>query len=340
MNIIIIGSGWYGLHTYLLLQNTGHKVTILEKNDKIFDNSSNFNQNRLHLGYHYPRSSKTRQLCIDGYNNFILKYRDIVDFIDFNYYLISNKSILDYETYIQIFNDDNYQHNIIENKYFKNIDGYIINTKEKIINSDKAKQYFEDRICKENIKFNYKVTDIVQDDGIITINNDLKCDLLIDCTYNQLNLCNQDCYYELTISLIYERINYDDKFESITVMDGEFFSLFPRDISKKMYTLTHVKYTPLIQSKNISDIENYKLDTSTLKNIINNMENETIHIYPQFRKHYKYISYFLSYKCKLDNINASRQCVIQEDNNIISVHCGKITGIFLFEEFLKNKLNL
>lgn len=142
MHIIIIGSGWYGLHTYLLLQNTGHKITILEKKKTIFDNSSNFNQNRLHLGYHYPRSSKTRELCLKGYSRFILKYRELIDFIDSNYYLISKKSIIDYETYIQIFNNDNYYHNIEKNHYFQNIDGNIINTKEKIINSFKAKKYF------------------------------------------------------------------------------------------------------------------------------------------------------------------------------------------------------
>jgi len=53
-NIIIIGGGWYGLYSALLLQNN-YNVIVVEKNSDIFDNSSNYNQNRLHLGYHYPR---------------------------------------------------------------------------------------------------------------------------------------------------------------------------------------------------------------------------------------------------------------------------------------------
>ena len=166
-NIIIIGSGWYGLHTYLILKemNKDINITILEKNNDIFSESSNFNQNRLHLGYHYPRSYKTRKLCIEGYYKFVSKYREVIDFIDCNYYLISNKSLIDYKTYLAVFNDINYQHNIIKNNYFTEIDGNIINTKEKIINSVKSKNYFKKKIKKSNIKLNYNVSKIVQEDN-------------------------------------------------------------------------------------------------------------------------------------------------------------------------------
>ena len=190
MKIIIIGTGWYGLHTYLFLKemNKNINVTVLEKNDKMFDNSSNYNQNRLHLGYHYPRSYETRKLCIEGYYRFISKYRQVVDFMDYNYYLISKNSLLDYYTYLSIFSDINYQHYIIKNDYFNNIDGNIINTKEKIINSVKTREYFKKRINSSEIKLNYKVTNIIQKNNKVIINDDLESNLLIDCTYNQLNL--------------------------------------------------------------------------------------------------------------------------------------------------------
>lgn len=342
MKIIIIGTGWYGLHTYLFLKelNQDLEITILEKNSEIFDNSSNFNQNRLHLGYHYPRSYNTRKLCIQGYYKFISKYRELVDFIDNNYYLISKKSLIDYQTYLSIFKDINYQHNLIKNDYFNDIDGDIINTKEKIINSIKSKNFFNEKIDKNNIKFNYNVTKIIQQNNKVIINNDLECDLLIDCTYNQLNLSKKKYIYELTISLIYDRINFDNNFESITVMDGNFFSLFPREISKQKYTLTHVKYTPLIKSYNIQDVHNYKLTDETLEKVKKNMEIEVLKIYKNFKKDFKYNSYFTSYKCKIDCENDSRECVIEKNENIISVNCGKIIGIFEFEEYLREKLSI
>jgi len=344
-HIIIIGTGWYGLHTYMFLKESNYdcKITILEKNNEIFDNSSNYNQNRLHLGYHYPRSFATRELCIKGYNKFISKYRHIIDFIDNNYYLISNQSFIDFNTYIEIYNNnDKYQHSFINNQEFKNIDGNIIVTKEKIIDSYKAKRYFQNKINNENIKFNYEVTKVIQNDDKIIINDELECDILINCTYNQLNLHNENDKYtfELTLSLIYDRLNFDECFESLTIMDGDFFSLFPREISKKKYTLTHVKYTPLIKSNNIDDIKNYILLDETLETRIKHMESDVSKIYPNFKKNFMYKSYFLSYKCKLNSKNDTRKCNIYENNNIISVNCGKITGIFDFEDYLIEKLNL
>jgi len=225
---------------------------------------------------------------------------------------------------------------------FKEIEGNIINTKEKIINPFKAKKYFESEIDKGDIEYNYNVSKITQNDKKVIINDDLECDLLIDCTYNQLNLFNngKEYIYELTISLLYKRINFSEPFESITVMDVDFFSLFPREISKEIYTLTHVKYTPLIKSKYLDDIRNYKLEDKTLEDIIDNMEYDVMRIYTSFKKNFKYISYFLSSKCKLVSQNDSRECNIYQDKNIISVNCGKITGIFEFEEYILNNLGI
>jgi len=343
MKIIIVGAGWYGLHTYCFLKkNFKNKIDIiiLEKETKIFNNSSNYNQNRLHLGYHYPRSHKTRELCLIGYYKFIQEYRELVDFIDSNYYLISNDSIIDYNTYLKIFDTDKYNHNIIKNNIFINIEGNIINTQEKIINSEKVVTFFKKKINKEDLKLDYKVNSISLDNKKIIINNKLECDLLIDCTYNQLNLSKHKYSYEITISLLYDRINFDDNFDSITVMDGLFFSLFPRNINKQTYTLTHVLYTPVIISNNIEDINNYNIQEENVLDIKEKMTNDVLKIYPNFQKSFIYKSYFLSYKCKLISNNQTRECIIEENNNIINVNCGKITGIYELEIYLKNKFNI
>lgn len=339
--IIIVGSGWYGLHTYIVLKKNysdNFNLLVLEKKSDIFDNSSNYNQNRLHLGYHYPRSEKTRKLCEYGYDKFIEKYRELVDFIDGNYYLISSASNLDFETYKKIFNDNmktKNQHTFLKNNYFNNIDGKIINTKEKVINSEKAKKYFSSEINKNEFIFNYNVDKIEKKDNKIIINDDLNCDYLIDCSFNQLQLSKKKYIYEYTISLLYERNNFDLNFDSITLMDGEFFSLYPRDITKNKYTLTHVKYTPIVKSLNINDILNFKISKEQIEEIKSKMENDVIIYYPDFLNHFSYYDYFISYKCKLISNIDTRECIIENSDNIISVNCGKITGIFEFEDWIK-----
>lgn len=335
--IIIVGTGWYGLYTALLLQDT-YDVTLLDKNNDIFENSSNYNQNRLHLGYHYPRCHTTRKLCLTGYSKFINKFREVVDFIDNNYYVISNESNIDFETYKQIFNLPEYKHTFIKNNILKNIDGDIINTQEKIINSEKSKNYFKKNIhCK--IIFNYHVTDIQQLENRVIVNNEMECDLLFDCTYNQMNLSKKEYIYENTISLLYERTNFNTEYDSLTVMDGNFFSLFPRNIEKKLYTLTHVKYTPFHASERFSDLNN-NLSENDVIQIKNNMVDSAKQIIPNFNNDYIYKDYFTSYKCKLKCNNDSRNCIIEQNKNIISVNCGKIIGIFELENYIKDILEL
>ena len=340
-NIIIVGAGWYGCHIYRFLTKkylTKIKILILDKNKGIFENSSNFNQNRLHLGYHYPRCSKTRNICKIGYHKFIKEYRELLDFIDNNYYCISKDSFIDYNTYLQIFlNDIDYDHTIVENTYLSNIDGNMINTKEKIINSEKVKQFFLKNIDNNNIKLNYKVDKIENKNNKVIINDEIECDLLIDCTYNQQQLSKKKYVYENTISLLYKRINFTNNFDSLTIMDGPFFSLFPRDITKQLYTLTHVKHTPFLSSTNVNDVLTNNINsTIDVEKIKNNMEIDVKKYYKDFKKDFTYCDYFTSYKCKNVCQNDSRNCNIEKNgNNIITVNCGKIIGIFEFEDYVK-----
>lgn len=56
MNIAIIGAGWFGCLIADELLKRNYKVRIFERENEIFNNASGNNQNRLHLGFHYPRS--------------------------------------------------------------------------------------------------------------------------------------------------------------------------------------------------------------------------------------------------------------------------------------------
>ena len=346
-NIIIIGGGWYGCHIASILKEYNFNITIIEKNNTIFDNSSYYNQNRLHLGYHYCRNYYTRQLCKKSYDKFMNKYNHLIDNITNNYYIISKESIIDFKTYQSIYNYEEYDTKIINNNLFKNIDGNILITNEKVINSDKAKKYFEKELESNNIQLilNTTVLEInkLNSDKVnVVCYNDLNkredlyiCDILLDCTYNQLQLSKQKYTYELTISLIYKKLK-NVEFDAITIMDGPFSSLYPRDIENNLYTLTDVEYTPIISSSNYLDIENYVVTNEEVEQIKLKMCNKFKKYYPDFENNFEYTSYFLSKKTKHVSVSDSRDIIIDQiDNNIISVNCGKICGIFKFEEYIK-----
>ena len=265
--IIIIGSGWYGCHIALLLRKYQEiDITIIEKNDGIFNNSSFYNQNRLHLGYHYCRNYPTRNLCQKYYDKFLKEYKECIDNIENNYYVISNQSLMDFKTYTEIYEFEKFEFNIVKNNIFQNIDEDLIKVKEEVINSEKVKKMFENKLFNlDNVHFlfNTKVNSVEKNqDNTININCESEktynCDLLLDCTYNQLQLSKKEYKYELTISLVIKKINNVD-FGALTVMDGKFLSLYPRDIENNLFTLTDVEYTPIINSNNYDDIENYQI---------------------------------------------------------------------------------
>ena len=85
--IFIIGAGWYGLHSAKILESIGRKYRIIEKNKDIFMGSSGFNQNRLHLGFHYPRSFETQRRCFWA-NKFKSSYPDLVFPVKNNVYAV------------------------------------------------------------------------------------------------------------------------------------------------------------------------------------------------------------------------------------------------------------
>jgi nucleoside-diphosphate-sugar epimerase len=328
LSIVIVGSGWYGCHIAEKLINKGYIVEIYEKSEDIFMGASSKNQNRLHLGFHYPRSHATRELCFENYNKFIEKYGFSVDEIKNNYYIIANNSLIDYKTYAAIYRYNNIDFEEVINNDINNASGVIL-TKEKVINNKNAKKYFKELLFRE-LTFNANVTDF----------SDLKSDYVINCTNNQMQKINKingdDVFFELTISLIYKCL--DDGNSSYTVMDGNFFSLYPYDTKLKLYTLTHVTYTPIIKSKDVNDISNYTLTKDKLEYIKTKMEESASHYYSKFKNNYEYKDYFLSYKCKFTNGSDSRELVYVKENNLISLMCGKITGIFESDKLMDKYL--
>jgi len=344
-DIVIIGGGWYGCHIARVLQNH-YNVVLIEKQADIFDNSSYYNQNRLHLGYHYCRDHATRSMCKDNFDRFLREYPECVDVIDRNYYLISKNSVLDYQTYLSIYCGEGFYFETVPNTAFQNVSGNMISTGEQVIHSEKSKMYFKNRLNNCRI---YKNTEFMgyskATDGKIVVNckktgeygssylREFKCDLLLDCTYNQLELSQKNYKYELTISLLYKKLKDDPGFGALTVMDGKFFSLYPRDISQNIYTLTDVEFTPIIMSNRFLGIDRYRVTEEEIEDIRDKMESKVLGYYPDFLEDFEYVSYFLSKKTKMLSASDSRDITIEEvEPRVITVNCGKIYGVFEFED--------
>ena len=264
-------------------------------------------------------------MCKTTFYRFINDYGFCVTDIDKNFYCVPKKlSLIDLNTYLKIF--DEYPSELTSHN-FSNTEGCIL-TNEKHINFKKVKNYFQkelDGLIKYETIDNVKLEQLSKNS-----------DLVIDATNNFMGLINTDFFYELTITLIYDKIK-STNFDSVTFVDGELFSIYPYKDNK--FTLTDVKLTPLKKFSSVNEIDEYKklINDEFILNKIKEFENRVMTFMPEFNEYFKYDSYFLSIKSKVNDESDSRYPVIKQTNNIISCFTGKIQGIYIIEARQGNK---
>jgi len=332
-SIAIVGAGWFGCHLALYLKKHGYKVIIFEKNREIFLGASGFNQFRLHLGFHYPRSSTTIDEIKNNSKRFLKEYKKYIKLPKKNIYCIANRnSLIDFETYKNILKSKKLKFKTINLNYLKNIEG-AINSNEGIILNTKIINFFK-RELKKNLKLNYKI----KSTNTLAKNYDF----VIDCTNNTLkNNFKSSVDYILTISHFFKLKN-KFKFHALTVMDGDLPSLYPYSDKKDSFTLTHSKYTHIKRFQSFSQLENFRNKISN-KFIKVNKENmiKDISIYlKNFNKFFAYKGHFFSYKILPLEKSAKRPTFIKFKKNIVSIFSGKIANIYSAQDFLDKLLNI
>lgn len=312
MKIAIIGAGWVGCHLANNLKQN-NDVTLYEK-DKVFSGSSFYNQNRLHLGYHYSRSFNTRNLCKNTFTQFYNDYFFVIENVKKNIYSIPiNDSLIDFKTYLKIFEDFN-THKIIKVKNLKHIEGSIL-VEEKYINPIKSKKFFQDKLL------DLIVYDEISENGVSALKKDF--DLIINATNNNFLSIKDDIFSENCIVFLYEKIK-DSEFDALTLVDGKLMSIYPYDLNYNLYSLTDVEFTP-----------QGNLSIEILKS---KMENKVLKYYDNFLNDFKYHSYIKSIKYKLKNLSDTRIPLITQTENIINCFTGKIQGIYFIEDYIRKLL--
>ncbi|RPG19013.1 MAG: NAD(P)/FAD-dependent oxidoreductase [Pelagibacteraceae bacterium TMED124] len=335
LKIAIIGAGWYGCHIASFLLDKGIEIQIFDKADSFFTGASGFNQNRLHLGFHYPRCSKTRFFSKNGFQLFKKKYPTLSNVIDKNYYCIhKTKSLLDFETYKMVMNAEKLKFKNVDNDLFfklHNIEG-IIDCEEEYIDHVKAKNYFESKL---GSFFNGKC-EINKNN----INSYLDhYDWVIDCTWGGYkNYLPKQIYYEACIFMIYESALKEKV--ALTVMDGKLFSLFP--FENNLYSLTSVKETPFSLHSNQQEARDacnsIMEDKEMIDKKISLFEKEINSVFPDFKKHFSFSRVETSIKTKFKSEADSRIVEYFIEDNIISIFAGKIDTVFYAENIIEKEI--
>jgi len=329
MNIAIIGAGFYGLYLADKLSNF-FNVTVYEKTSFLFSKASINNQNRLHLGFHYPRSKKTISQTIKTYDDFLFDFSDSVRFVRNNIYSIHKDSKVNFDEYIEAFrffpqikfsqvNFNDPIWSLVKNR--NNFCG-AVRVQEGIIDSYKLKDCLLKKIMnKKNIKIfcNHKI----DNNNINEIKNNF--DYVINCTYNEPSLGlkntirqkNEVCLIVTLQDKMYNNFGF-------TIMDGNFSSLYP--LKEDIFTLSSVLYTPFDK----------KEKSFCLNEKINNIVSHGQQYF--YLENSKVIDYSYGIKTKiLDDFDDQRYSFINREENVISIFSGKISSII---EIYKEVINV
>lgn len=328
MKVVVIGAGIYGCHLALNLHESGHNVILFEKNNEYLSEASGKNQYRLHMGFHYARNYKTRKQSKHGFEIFMKNYGEhTLNVKDNLYFVPKENSLIDYGTYISIFENEKYKFDKLDlddYSYLKDIEGGF-RVDEKVININSLRYNFRKKLEKITI-FKKKINN----EDLLRLKSEN--DLVVDCTWNKLNPFFNSSY-ELTHLCYLKTKNLNHP--AITLVDGPLWSIYPT-YNKGIYTLSSVKNTPLVKSKSLRQIEDHRLSLSEedLTNNYKKMVKEVEINYPKFLKNFVIHSHQISVKTKPFGISEPRDCRIFTSDNLISIFSGKIDTFYVAEEFI------
>lgn len=325
--ICIIGGGWYGCHLALFLKKKGFKITLFEKENDIFLGSSGFNQYRLHIGYHYPRSSETIIEAKKNFKKFNKIYKKFIFYPKNNIYCIANKeSLIDFGTYIKILKGHRLNYKIKKFNFLKNIQGSIVSNEGVLLNKEIIK-FFKNNLRNEII-YNTKIKSLKKIKE--------KYNFVIDCTNNTFkNNIGRNINYILTLSHIYKKKTQKDVYP-VTIMDGKLASIYPYAGKKHYFTLTHSEYTHIKKFKSFKSLKEFskKVSKSIIKKNRFLSEKSISNFYINFTKHLSYKGFFLSFKIIEEEKSDKRGIVLKRNGNILSICSPKIANIFSAQEYI------
>ena len=247
MRIAIIGAGFFGTACAIRLSKK-HNAHLFEKKNTILCGASKANQQRFHLGYHYPRSKKTIDEIKINYKEFTNFFGNNVFGKTVNYYgICKEKSKTNYKEYLYFLKKN-------ELKYKKiKIDDFSDKIEGQIISKESNLDYFK---IKKNINKRLKNSNTQVFLNTIFTKKLLKnYDKIILAVYDQNNELLKQLGQKVTSHYKYElvekiiiKLPKEYKNKSYMVLDGKFVCLDPY-LGTNYHLLSDVKYSKLEISK-------------------------------------------------------------------------------------------
>ena len=315
--ILVIGAGIFGCCIAIELNKVGYEVILLEQNSDIMQRASKLNHNRIHFGFHYPRSVKTARQSLDGLVSFLLNFKDSIVSDFSNYYMNHIDSNVSSEEYINFCDEVGISY---EFEYPRE---YLLNRNNIDLSLKVNEPIFDYDILKSTVMYKLTGVDLrlsTKFDGNVD-----GYDYIINSSYSNVNKIN-DMLGVPKLNLKFQDVivpifKMKHSPLGLTIMDGPFCSIMPRGNRKNEFLLYHPKYSVVSESleNNLGDID---VDKAIKKIYIDSQK-----FYP-FLTNIEPIDYWRTIRALPINDNDARTSEIfmnSKKSNYINVLAGKIS---------------
>jgi len=254
--IAVIGCGIFGAMAAIRLAQRGASVTLFERYESPLRGASFNNQNRLHLGFHYPRDDETARQCIRGFQRFRDEFGAcVLDGFQNAYFIASEGSFTTAADYLAFCDRLGLRHQRIEPSKFdppvEHVDLGVV-CDEVVYDSAVLRGLVLRRMSDNGIKphFGTTITGIGRDGQRFVLTADGRdvgtFDAVVNCTYADTNRLTEQLGYE-TPARQYEYtmvpiLDWDRSPVGITIMDGPFMTVLPFGQTGR-FLLYHVAHT-------------------------------------------------------------------------------------------------
>lgn len=340
MKIAVIGGGLFGLCTALELDKH-HDVDLFESKSDILLGASKNNHNRIHYGFHYPRSIETAEQSLYGYKIFKEKFKESIVSDFENYYLVESSGLVnevEYEKFCDYLSLDYVKRSPSVNVNMDKISASFL-TKEPIFDYDKIYELLKSYIEKSNINIHLNST-IKDKEGFDDY------DIIVNATYQNINSVGKLFGFEkMKLKMQYVVIpifKWNNPKIGLTIMDGKFCSIMPKGNNKNTFLLYHVDKSVLLNKecyfvpeKWDEKIKDKKFISEKIKEIV----DHSTEYYP-FIKDLEIIDHWCGFRALPLNEDDNRVSDIHVNHygnkKIFNILSGKVTTCWVIADKIKN----
>eukprot|EP00316_Scyphosphaera_apsteinii_P011859 CAMPEP_0119314900 /NCGR_PEP_ID=MMETSP1333-20130426/34087_1 /TAXON_ID=418940 /ORGANISM="Scyphosphaera apsteinii, Strain RCC1455" /LENGTH=439 /DNA_ID=CAMNT_0007320101 /DNA_START=404 /DNA_END=1723 /DNA_ORIENTATION=- len=359
--IAIIGGGIYGCHNAFMLAKEGFDVTLFDKEDKLFAGASGYCAFRIHRGYHYPRSQRTRDLCALDHDLFMEMYGHLTrqEGIE-KIFLISSdgRSNIDYGTFVHVMNGDELPMDPVDMKAygFKNSEGAFMASEEPMLYADYPREWFEreliDSGCKlllgEEKGYVKEVCDSPEGNGMVAINGQ-SFDFAVNCTYNQaFSYSPRDYTFRFELCLVpVAALKEGQEPLSFGVFDGPFPSIEPYNFlgplparfaayeGRQLYQIWHVKHIVWKRYDDAQEAWKALKEGLSEEDVAKGVADTMLDLrkfYPKFDDRFEVVGHNLAIKTMVSSASSTRPLIVVNDKSIhprfFTIFSSKLSSVF------------